>query len=191
MKKFLLILFCFICFILNAFSQENNSKDNVSDIQKVDSILAVFFVQRDSMLRERFKEPYPDFVAISLSGDTITRSQLEGKVTLINFWFENCAPCIEEFPDLSELYSKFKDNPDFLFVSFTRDPIEDALVCAYKYELPYKVYPIMDECMRLSFEAGFPTTIILDPYGMVKYYKMGHIRMEESEELIKNLLSTR
>jgi peroxiredoxin len=50
-----------------------------------------------------------DFTLQSLDGESVTLSDLRGKVVLINFWTTWCQPCIIEMPSMEKLYRKYKD----------------------------------------------------------------------------------
>lgn len=71
-------------------------------------------------------------LALTLSGvaepkvQTVTSNSLKqmiaarkGKVVLVNFWATWCQPCVEEFPDLVQLYNKYRKRGfDLIAVSF-------------------------------------------------------------------------
>ena len=46
-------------------------------------------------------------------GDTIALSSLRGKIVLIDFWANWCAPCLKEQPELISLYQKYRQS-DFI-----------------------------------------------------------------------------
>jgi len=124
-----------------------------------------------------------NFEAVSLNNDTVSKSCLFGKVTLINFWFENCAPCIAEFGVLSNLYKKYKNNCSFQFLSFTPDESEIARKVVNKYSIPFAVFPVSREFIyRMNFNSGFPTTIIINKEGIIEFIKVGG---SIDDELIK------
>jgi len=129
--------------------------------------------QRDSILQLKIGAPFPDFTLTNTKGDTFSEQNLKGKITVVNFWFESCAPCKKELDALNKLYLTFKDNPDFQFISFTTDSLETAIEAMKKFDISFGVYPTtIKECKRL-FCAGFPTNIIIDQYGKVAYIKAG------------------
>jgi hypothetical protein len=72
------------------------------------------------------------------------------------------------------MYDKLKDSSNFLFLTFTFE--SDATIKEFvsKYNIKYKVFHIdKDECYRLNFKNGFPTSFILDKTGLIKFFKAG------------------
>src|SRR5690606_30315980 len=51
----------------------------------------------------------PAYGALTLAGDSVCLSDLEGRVILLNVWATWCPPCREEIPDLQELYEAHAD----------------------------------------------------------------------------------
>lgn len=142
--------------------------------EKEQDLLKSIFEEKDSILRSKIGTPFVDFNLIDLEMNEFTEKQLVGKVTLINFWFESCAPCVAEFADLNDLYENIKDNPYFQFLSITTDSPEMAKVSKKKYKLPYPIYTASrKECDRLIPYLGFPTTIITDKQGKIRFMKGG------------------
>ena len=66
--------------------------------------------------------------------NSFSSDQLIGKPTMINFWFTRCAPCIDEMPVLNKIKEKYKD--DFNFIAITYEKKEDVE--------KYKDYTIYD-----------------------------------------------
>jgi len=133
------------------------------------------FIQKmDSIHQPKYGDDYHCFSAVTLNGDTITEKQLIGKVTLINLWFEHCAPCFSEAPALNELYLRQKDNPEFQMISFARENYENAKKCVQNWEILYPTCPVTnEEGYRLNYHNGFPTNIIIDAQGKVSMIKVG------------------
>src|SRR5688572_13442850 len=82
---------------------------------------------------ENIGKGFPAFSAHSIQGENYSDEMLSGKVVFINFWFENCPPCIAEFEALNELYKNYKNNKNFQFISFTYEKKEKAFRAAQKY----------------------------------------------------------
>lgn len=134
-------------------------------------------IDMDSLFRAKEKEsigkPFPHFVTADVESK-ITNDSLMGKVVLINFWFEGCHPCLAEFEALNELARKLKGTKDFEFISFSWDNAETIKRVKEEHKLQFRVFSVDDEeCRRLNQNNGYPTTIILDRHGKIKYLIAG------------------
>jgi thiol-disulfide isomerase/thioredoxin len=141
--------------------------------QERDSINKAFFEAHDKSNRELINKPFPPF-SYTDRGEIIDNNYLKGKTVFINFWFEACAPCIAEFEAFNEMYTKLKGNPNFEFISFTFETSEKAEEIKNKYQIKYKIFSIRrEECYRLNNNNGFPTSMIIDSLGLIKYRTSG------------------
>jgi thiol-disulfide isomerase/thioredoxin len=130
------------------------------------------------ILQNRFTKvigrPVPSFNAYSITNQFYSEDSLKNKVTLINLWFEACAPCIAEMGALNDLYSKYKSNTDFRFLAFTFEKPADVERIIKKYNIEYAQIPISkDSCYVLNFKGGFPIIMISDKNGKVAYFNGG------------------
>ena len=117
---------------------------------------------------------YKNFDKKSLTGKRYFKKELAGKVILINCWFEACSPCVAEFDALNHLYKRYKTNKKFQFVSFTTDSPAEAKIVAQKYNLQFPIICVSEnECYRLNYKSGFPTSIIIDTTYKIASIKMG------------------
>ena len=51
--------------------------------------------------------PAPDFQLLTLDGNPVPLSDLQGKPVLINFWQVRCPPCRVEMPYLQQVYEEW------------------------------------------------------------------------------------
>lgn len=124
-------------------------------------------------------QPYRDFKLIG-KNKIVDNQSLKGKVVLINFWFEGCHPCMAEMEALNELFNEMKSNKDFIFISVTWDNDVAIKRVKEKYALDFEVYSATSkECQRLNFGCGYPTSIVLDKTGILKYRSNGGSIIEE------------
>ena len=128
--------------------------------------------------------------------EPVSFDKLRGKVVLIDFWATWCMPCISTFPRLRGWYKKFGGN-DFMIVGVTKyygqqdgkkmsklEESEFLKEFRSKYKLPYGIAVLSDnneDSMKYGINA-FPTTILLDRNGVVRYIGIGN-GAEESENL--------
>ena len=133
--------------------------------------------------------PYQEF-SVTSKNKVADNKNLKGKVVLINFWFEGCHPCMAEMEALNELFKKMKDQKDFVFISLTRDDEETIKRVTKKYSLSFDVYYASSkECQRLNFGCGYPTSIVIDKTGIVKYkHSGGSIKTDEAREFVMQTL---
>src|SRR5215207_9073862 len=64
----------------------------------------------------------PQFTVKTLDGETLTSTDLKGKVVVLSFWFIGCPACMEMEPHLNAFRAKFAGNSDVVFLAMTSDP---------------------------------------------------------------------
>lgn len=110
----------------------------------------------------------PDFTATDMKGQTITNKSFRGKLRLLNFWFIECRPCIEELPDLIELNQRW-DSGQFEIVSICLNKREEVSVFLEKNPIPYTILPdseaLADEVFKNPF--GYPANFLIDENGII------------------------
>src|SRR3990172_8717678 len=73
----------------------------------------------------RIGEEAPTFNVTDIDGKPTDLPKYKGNVIIINFWATWCDPCVQEFPNVKKMYTKFKDKGvQFIGVSLD-DDIED------------------------------------------------------------------
>lgn len=137
--------------------------------------------------QENLGKDFPDFNFKSVDGKEYKNENLTGKTTLINFWYASCVPCISEFDALNSLFSKFKKNKDFQFLSFTFENDDTIKQIVRKYKLRYPIISISgDSLSKLNFHQGFPTNIIVDRCGRIERFFEGGVRTPEEARVMVN-----
>ena len=116
---------------------------------------------------------YPPFL-VKNGNRQISLDSIKGKVTWMNFWFEECKPCMAEMDGIRESYEKYEKHPDFIFISLTWENKETIDRVRTKFPMPYPVFSVSDvEAERLNGMRGYPTNIVIGKDGRILYVGIG------------------
>ena len=109
-------------------------------------------------------------------------ASLKGQIVVVDVWATWCAPCIERFPHMVQLYNQYKDR-GVTFVSMSVDDredkqaIEQARVFLHKQNATFRNY-LMDENILQSFQKldipAVPAVLIYDRAGRLRHNLNGN-----------------
>ncbi len=132
----------------------------------------------------------PQFKAQKINGDSITSDDLLGEITVLNFWFTSCPPCIAEMPGLLEVSQDFQGQPvRFISVATDKEKTINRFITkrgTFGFEIiadrPDLIFDIF------QMKSGFPTTLILDQDGVIiDYFSGGFTDFRASRRIRKKL----
>lgn len=145
-------------------------------------------------------EMFPAFEGKDLDGNTVKSDEFfsENAVTVINFWFTTCGPCVNELHDLEELYEELKEEGGTLIGInvFTLDG-NKADISQAKEVLEKKGATYPNIYFDSDSEAGkftnnifaYPTTYVVDRSGtIIGEPIIGSITDEKQEEALEKLI---
>jgi thiol-disulfide isomerase/thioredoxin len=134
---------------------------------------------------------------VTESGEALSSTQLEGVITVMNFWYAGCAPCRVEMPELIELQTEFlPEGVQFIGVN-VRDSAETSLAFARRIEINF---PSVMDAKTGSVVLGFtgvvtpqavPTTLVIDAEGNVSARVLGRIDKGILTTLVKTVIEER
>jgi peroxiredoxin len=127
-----------------------------------------------------------------LDGSTVSTQQLQGKVSLVNFWATSCTSCVAEMPELIATYNKFKDRGyETVAVAMSYDPPSYVVNFAQSRQLPFKV--AIDNTGGVARAWGdvklTPTTFLVNKRGEIVKRFVGTPDFVELHQLIDKLLA--
>jgi thiol-disulfide isomerase/thioredoxin len=117
----------------------------------------------------------PDFTLPTLKGDSLTLSDLGGRLVVLNFWATWCGPCVKEMPTLEHLRDRLGDKGlSVLAVSLDMgDPKRVAdFVRGYGWRLPVLLDPLAQVGDRYAIRV-MPTTYVIGPDGIIRGRSFG------------------
>ena len=108
------------------------------------------------------------------------------KAVMINFWGPDCGPCRAEFPAIEEAYNSYANdieifalasylNPSMKSVLDYNDSPSTSFSFPIGLDVPDTAYPDIKTpaIYRLFNVQSYPTTVIVDRYGVVAYISSG------------------
>lgn len=118
----------------------------------------------------------PEIALMSLTGDEIILSKLQGRPVIVNFWATWCGPCREEFPALVRKYKQYQDKDLVIIgVNYQDDNSDEGVRTFMRNTLVN--FPIVrdtgDRVGRMYRVNGLPTSIFIDRQGIVRDIVVG------------------
>lgn len=154
-------LFLLTCKAPKAFTYEQGHQncDKEIEAKKKENPGSFFFVGPSCILGSSI----PPFQATTLSGKQIDANYFKGKVTVINFWFIACHPCVAEIPGFNkivQIVGKNKVN----YLAIGRDSEIDIrnFLTKHPWEFDHigNANNLIYDVFRIRW--GFPTTFLVN-----------------------------
>lgn len=141
------------------------------------------------------------------AGEPVELRNLQGRVTVINFWGTWCPPCRAELPHVVALNNRFRDREPFQLFAVScgagRDSdlaelIEETTAFLHQQEFELPTYADPDAVTRMEVQEilgetsfSYPTTLVLDKTGVIRGVWVGYTPGEERdvESLVEKLLA--
>ena len=157
MKKYVLLSLCLVLLLALGSCGNSGSKDNGNETDM---------------------QEFPSFTGLDLDGNSVNSDIFsEHSVTVVNFWFSSCSPCIGELSELDSLDQELKEkggavigiNTDTL--NGDNSMIEEAKKILMQQKASYRnLYFDSNSGDALDFAnsiTSFPTTYLVDRCGYI------------------------
>jgi cytochrome c biogenesis protein CcdA/thiol-disulfide isomerase/thioredoxin len=139
----------------------------------------------------------PSFAGATLwlNSPPLTAESLRGKVVVVDFWTYSCINCLRALPYVQSWYQKYKDHglvvigvhaPEF---AFEKDPNNVRRAVA-DLKIAYPVALDNDYAIWQAFNNQYwPAHYFIDATGHVRAHHFGEGNYDESEQIIRTLLT--
>ena len=144
-------------------------------------------------------DKFPSFEGMDLEGNSVTSELFkENSVTVVNFWFSTCAPCIAELGELNALNEELRLKGGAV-IGINADTIggDESMIMEARRILEKKgamyqniYFPVESEAGRLTYSiTAFPTTVVVDRSGrIVGEPILGGINNEAQMKALQDLI---
>ena len=189
------------------FSDEEYAllKKSAQEISEIENKLTELEKQHPEILNEETDangdvQKFPSFEGKDLDGNEVKSDELfsANAVTVVNFWFTTCSPCVGELGDLDALNKELADKGGALIGvnAFTLDGDETAIAEAKdvlaKKDATYQNVYFDSSSAAGAFTANifaFPTTYVIDRNGnIVGEPIVGAITEKNQAETLQSLI---
>ncbi len=151
---------------------------------------------KDSALNKKC----PDFnielyVTAGCEGGRYSPSDSLGKVTVLNFWYTNCGPCLQELPHFNDLQEEYGEKVRVIAIhsysvdkkvnkqNFINNNVYKDYVLSFGQDTEdQKIFDM------LGGKSAYPMTVILDKTGTVRVVNQGAMTKEALEKAVGKYL---
>ena len=153
------------------------------------AVAAAIAVSVALLLPSSAPRPVTEFTL--LDGRKITMRSLRGRPVLVSFWATTCQPCIEELPDLIQLYSTWHAlGFELIAVAMPYDPPALVQEFTQRRGLPYPV--ALDVQGKLTSAFGgvpyVPAAFLIAPNGNIVMNSTGRLDIDKAQRIIAKYL---
>lgn len=142
-----------------------------------------------------------DFTLTDQYGATHKLSDYKGKVVFLNFWATWCGYCVEEMPEIQQLYEEYGKNEKDVVILGLANPkttdapknadIDEAGVTKFLADKNFTYPTLMDKTGEVFANyqvTAFPTTFMIDAEGNIFGYVSGKITKEQMTSIIQQTI---
>lgn len=132
----------------------------------------------------------PGFALSTLAGDTLRLEDLDAELLIINFWATWCGPCIEEIPELTDLYTELHPHGlEIIGIALDEEGAEVVAPFASELNMNYPV-ALDDGTVAEAFGGvwALPTTYVVDADGKIEQRVIGLFPVEENRATFRERL---
>ena len=147
---------------------------------KLDVVLTASVITEGNATERVYKlgDVITDFTVVDTDGNSHTISEIlkTKEAVVLNFWYTNCGPCKQEFPFLQKAYELYQDKLEVIAMDPEMGDSEDD-IAQFKANLGL-TFPMakveFDWITAMKLEA-YPTTVIIDRYGVICLIESGKV----------------
>jgi len=178
----------FIVFIVAMFIP--NSRIAIGGfVNRIKSMIVEPDVQTENLQTVNFSSI--NWQLTDLNGSTVNFNDFEGKVVFLNFWATWCPPCVGEMPQIQQLYNKFKNNSEIVFLLVSNEELSKIKPFVDNKEYTFPVYSSKYKSPDIFASQSIPTTFVISKKGKIVVKESGAKNWggDKMEQIINDLIN--
>jgi len=130
-----------------------------------------------------------------VNSDPLTLNKLRGHVVLVEFWTFGCYNCRNTLPSVKEWDARYRERGLTIVGVHTPETDSEYSIENVRREVPGLgiKYPVVTDNDYITWKAygveAWPTILVIDKLGRIRWLHVGEGRYEETETVIKTLLA--
>jgi len=153
-------------------------------------------LEADSLIAAAKANAAPEFAEGSwINSDQLTLEKLRGRVVLVEFWTFGCYNCRNTLPSIRDWDTRYRDRGLTIVGVHTPETDTEYSLDNVRKEVPALgiKYPVVTDNDYKIWKAygveAWPTIVVLDKQGRIRWLHVGEGRYNETESVIKTLLA--
>jgi len=157
---------------------------------------SVSSVEADTLIAAAKAPAAPEFAKGNwINSEPLTLEKLRGRVVLVEFWTFGCYNCRNTLPSVKEWDARYRDKGLTIVGVHTPETDSEYGLDNVRKEVPSLgiKYPVVTDNEYKTWNAysveAWPTILVLDKHGRIRWLHVGEGRYGETESVIKTLLA--
>ena len=153
-------------------------------------------IEADTLIPSAKATAAPEFARGNwINSDPLTLDKLRGRVVVVEFWTFGCYNCRNTLPSLKEWGARYRDRGLTIVGVHTPETESEYSIDNVRKQVPALgiKYPVVTDNDYQTWKAYgvevWPTIVVLDKQGRIRWLHVGEGRYEETERVIKTLLA--
>ena len=152
--------------------------------------------EADTLIAAAKANAAPEFAQGNwINSNPLTLEKLRGRVVLVEFWTFGCYNCRNTLPSVKDWDTRYRGRGLTIIGVHTPETDSEYSLDNVRKEVPALgiKYPIVTDNDYKTWKAygveAWPTIVVLDKQGRIRWLHVGEGRYEETENVIKTLLA--